>query len=107
MLHTLVALVHDRPGVLNRLVSLLRRRRLNIESITVTRTDRAGVSRIVLTVEAPTITPLVAQLEKLIDVLEVNEAHEVHKLGTLPHASVARNCAPSSLRAHGQADGVA
>ncbi|MFM8528442.1 MAG: ACT domain-containing protein, partial [Ilumatobacteraceae bacterium] len=32
--HTLVVLVEDHPGVLNRVVSLLRRRSFNIDSIT-------------------------------------------------------------------------
>jgi acetolactate synthase-1/3 small subunit len=33
--HTLVVLVEDHPGVLNRVVSLMRRRSFNIDSITV------------------------------------------------------------------------
>ena len=35
--HTLIVMVEDHPGVLNRVVSLLRRRSFNIDSITVVR----------------------------------------------------------------------
>ena len=37
--HTLVALVEDKPGVLNRVASLFRRRAFNIESLTVGHTE--------------------------------------------------------------------
>jgi acetolactate synthase-1/3 small subunit len=38
MKHTLVALVENEPGVLNRVASLFRRRNFNIDSLTVGRT---------------------------------------------------------------------
>jgi len=45
MKHTLVALVENKPGVLNRVASLFRRRNFNIDSLTVgapkTRLSRA------------------------------------------------------------------
>jgi len=71
--HTLVALVQDRPGVLNRAVSVFRRRGINIESLTVTRTEREGLSRMTWIVTADSVAPVLAQLEKLIDVLEVRD----------------------------------
>jgi acetolactate synthase small subunit len=43
---TYVVHVEDKPGVLNRVSSLVRRRGYNIESLTVGHTDTAGVSRI-------------------------------------------------------------
>ena len=43
--HTIVALVQDKPGVLNHITSLFRRRGFNIESITVGRSETAGFSR--------------------------------------------------------------
>lgn len=63
--------VRNHPGVLNRAVSLFRRHGLNIESLTVTRTTREEVSCITWTVATADVTPVVRQLEKLIDVLEV------------------------------------
>ena len=45
MLHTLVVHVDDKPGVLNRVASLFRRRAFNIESLTVGHTETRGVSR--------------------------------------------------------------
>ena len=48
--HTLVVLVEDHPGVLNRVVSLLRRRSFNIDSITVGHSEQPGVSRMTIVV---------------------------------------------------------
>ena len=45
MLHTLVVYVENKPGVLNRVVSLFRRRSFNIDSLTVGRTEKPDVSR--------------------------------------------------------------
>ena len=46
--HTLVLLVEDHPGVLNRVVSLMRRRNFNIDSITVGHSEQPGVSRMTI-----------------------------------------------------------
>jgi acetolactate synthase-1/3 small subunit len=104
MRHTLVALVQDRPGVLNRAVNVFRRFKLNIETLSVTRTEQQDVCRLTLVVETNDIAPVIAQLDKLIDVLEV---HDVRKTGTPPRAALVRSCAPASGRAQAQADGVA
>src|SRR5207248_251202 len=73
--HTLVATVEDRPGALNRVVSVFRRRGFNIASLTVGTTERPGVSRITLVVQADpdTARRVQANLEKLVDVLEVQD----------------------------------
>jgi acetolactate synthase-1/3 small subunit len=52
MLITYVVHVEDKPGVLNRVASLVRRRGYNIESLTVGHTDTPGISRITLVVDA-------------------------------------------------------
>ena len=52
MHHTLVALVEDKPGVLNRVASLFRRRAFNIESLTVGRTDEPGISRMTIVLDS-------------------------------------------------------
>jgi len=120
MKHTLVALVQDRPGVLNRAVSLFRRRGLNIESLTVSRTEREGVSKMTWVVESDNITPVIAQLEKLIEVLDVyeerhadaeNDASTSTTSTTIATASFtdasARTSVPRSMFALSQADGIA
>jgi len=49
---TIIVRVEDRPGSLNRVVSLFRRRAYNIDSLTVARSEQPGVSRITLVVRA-------------------------------------------------------
>lgn len=73
--HTLVALVADRPGVLNRVASLFRRRGFNIESIAVGHTEQKGVSRMTIVVsgDAPTIEQVRKQLDKVIDVIKLSD----------------------------------
>jgi acetolactate synthase-1/3 small subunit len=51
MRHTFVIYVEDKPGVLNRIASLFRRRAFNIESLTVGHTETEGVSRMTVLVE--------------------------------------------------------
>nr|MBA3851824.1 acetolactate synthase small subunit [Chloroflexota bacterium] len=46
--HLLVVLVNDRPGVLNRVSSLLRARDFNIESLAVGHSERPDVSRMTI-----------------------------------------------------------
>jgi acetolactate synthase-1/3 small subunit len=71
--HTLVALVEDKPGVLNRIASLFRRRGFNIESITVGSTEEAKVSRMTIVVDGATtaVEQVRKQLEKVIEVIKV------------------------------------
>ncbi|ACO33531.1 MULTISPECIES: acetolactate synthase small subunit [Acidobacterium] len=75
MLHTFVALVEDKPGVLTRVASLFRRLNINIVSLTVGRSERADVSRITIVAEAsPTAGHrIMASLYKLENVLEVDD----------------------------------
>src|SRR5262249_20072873 len=51
MLHTFVVYVDNKPGVLNRVASLFRRRAFNIESLTVGHTEEPGVSRMTVVVD--------------------------------------------------------
>ena len=52
MLHTFVAYVEDLPGVLTRVASLFRRLNINIHSLTVGRSERAGLSRMTMVCDA-------------------------------------------------------
>ena len=72
---TLLAYLEDKPGVLNRVASLFRRRGFNIESLTVGRTERAGVSRMTLVVrtDEDAARRLEANLYKLVNVLAVED----------------------------------
>ena len=73
--HTVVALVEDHPGVLNRVASLFRRRGFNIDSIAVGGTETDGVSRMTIVVDGSTamVEQVEKQLYKLIDVLKVSD----------------------------------
>lgn len=72
---TFIAHVEDKPGVLNRVVSLFRRRGYNIESLTVGRTHEPGVSRLTMitTADEDTARRLEANLYKLVNVLRVRD----------------------------------
>ena len=71
--YTLVTLVDNRPGVLNRIASLFRRRNFNIDSLTVGRTHRPHVSRMTIVVDArlANVQIIAANLRKLVNVIEV------------------------------------
>lgn len=73
--HTLVVLVEDQPGVLNRVVSLMRRRSFNIDSVTVGHSEQPGVSRMTMVVNAgeEQIEQVCKQLYKVIEVLKVTD----------------------------------
>lgn len=95
MKRTLIALVDDKPGVLNRVTSLFRRRTFNIESLTVGHTAQRGISRMTIVVDSSrTDSEKVAQhLYKLINVVKVEDITE--------QASVARDLALIKVRAEG------
>lgn len=76
--HTLVALVEDKPGVLNRVASLFRRRGFNIESITVGHTEQPGLSRMTIVVSGDfaEVEQVRKQLDKSIPVIRVTDITE-------------------------------
>lgn len=80
--HTLVVLVEDHPGVLNRVVSLLRRRSFNIDTITVGASEQPGVSRMTLVVEGddPQVEQAGKQLYKLLEVLKVTDITDTNAI---------------------------
>jgi acetolactate synthase-1/3 small subunit len=75
MQHTLVALVEDKPGVLNRVASLFRRRAYNIESLTVGHTEKPGISRMTIVVDnnQTNIDNVVSNLYKLVNTIQVTD----------------------------------
>lgn len=79
--HILVALVENKPGVLNRVASLFRRRNFNMDSLTVGRTHREHISRMTIVVDATRNDGwrIASNLFKLVNVIDVqivsNEPH--------------------------------
>ena len=73
--HVLVALVLDKPGVLNRVASLMRARNFNIDSLAVSRTDQPDVSRMTISLHGDDVAVEQAakQLYRLIAVLKVQD----------------------------------
>jgi len=79
--HTLVALVEDKPGVLNRMASVFRRRGFNIESVNVIENINVGSSKLPhltrLTIVFAGSTSKVEQvrkhLENIIDIVNVSD----------------------------------
>jgi acetolactate synthase-1/3 small subunit len=76
--HTIVALVENRPGVLNRIASKWRQRGFNIESLAVGHSEVAGLSRMTFTVDGTTtdIDQVSKQMYKLVEVVKVSDLTE-------------------------------
>ena len=77
--HTFVVYVEDKPGVLNRVASLFRRRAFNIDSLTVGHSETYAVSRMTIVVETDLIGAkrLEANLYKLVNVVRVHDITQV------------------------------
>jgi len=97
MLHTFAVYVDNKPGVLNRVASLVRRRAFNIESLTVGHTEVAGVSRMTVVVDTDEYGArrLEAHLSKIVPV------RRVENITATP--SIARDLALIKVAATGDA----
>lgn len=73
MRHTIVALMEDKPGVLNRVANLFRRRGFNIDSLAVGHSETPGISRMTVVVAGDdrTLEQVAKQLHKLVNVTKV------------------------------------
>jgi acetolactate synthase-1/3 small subunit len=71
----IAALVENKPGVLHGVSNMFRRRGFNIESISVGPTETKGLSRMTIAAKGDekTIEQIVKQMNKLIDVVKVNQ----------------------------------
>ena len=76
--HTIVALVEDKPGVLNRIASLFRRRSFNIQSLAVGGSEHPNLSRMTIVAigDSAQIEQVRKQLDKLINVIKVSDITE-------------------------------
>ena len=72
-LYTISAFTENSPGVLHRITVLLTRRKINIESLTVSETERKGISRftIVVSVNPDLISTIVKQMNRIIEVVDI------------------------------------
>ena len=75
---TIIALVHDKPGVLARISGLFRRRGVNIESLAVGHSEQVGFSRMTFVVGGAenSVKNISSQLNKLIDVVDASDISE-------------------------------
>mgnify|MGYP003246960793 CR=1 FL=1 len=71
--HTLSVLVENRPGVLARIAGLFARRAFNINSLSVSPTERPDISRVTVTadVDEVPLEQIIKQLNKLLHVLKI------------------------------------
>jgi len=97
MLHTFVAYVEDLPGVLTRVASLFRRLNININSLTVGRSERAGLSRMTIVCEASAeaghrIRASLFKLENVVDVDDIAQSANVtRELALIKVGATVRN----------------
>lgn len=101
--HTLVAMMQNKPGVLNRVASLFRQRGFNIESLTVGHTETPGMSRMTIVVDGNTtnVEQVSKQLYKLIEVTKVTEITNERQISrelALIKVSTANNKRPEILQ---------
>ncbi len=75
MRQTIITLVENKPGVLNRVASMFRRRNFNIDSLNVGRTENPAISRMTIVVENEDMPEhlVEANLYKLINVIDVQD----------------------------------
>lgn len=73
--HTIIAWMEDKPGVLNRVAGLFRRRNFNIESLAVGHSETPGISRMTFVVYGTDrdMRQVQTQLDKLINVTRIED----------------------------------
>lgn len=71
--HTIIAWMENKPGVLNRIAGLFRRRNFNIESLVVGHSESPGISRMTFVVSGDKreVHQVQAQLDKLINITKI------------------------------------
>src|SRR5512146_1888906 len=100
MLNTFVVHVEDKPGVLNRVASLFRRRAFNIDSLTVGHSDKPGISRMTIVVDTDEdgAQRLEAHLYKLVNVVRVENITAMPSV--FRDLAMIKVSAPGELRTH-------
>lgn len=82
MRHIISVILENEPGALSRVVGLFSQRGYNIDSLTVAPTQESSLSRITIQIVSNdnTLEQIKKQLNKLIDVVRVNELKKIHIL---------------------------
>lgn len=77
-LKTLIVTVQNRPGVLYKISGLIRKRRFNIESLTVSHSLKPGISQFTIVVngDEAIVEKMSKQLYRIIEVLKIHEVNE-------------------------------
>ncbi len=73
--HTIAITVEDQPGVFTRIAGLFARRSFNIDTITVGKSEKQGISKMIITVigDDRDLERVEKQINKLIDTIKVTE----------------------------------
>lgn len=76
--YTVIAFTENKPGVLYRIADLFLRRKVNIESLTVSETEQTDLSRFTIVVKATreNVEKIVKQLYRIIEVVKVFESDD-------------------------------
>src|SRR2546425_136055 len=102
MVHTFAVYVENKPGVLNRVASLFRRRAFNIESLTVGHTETPGLSRMTVVVDTDEYGArrLEAHLHKLVPVRRAAapRTHQCRRRPSCAKAPASQCGRPSATR---------
>ena len=72
----ILAFMLDRPGVLNKIAMLIRRKMYNVETLTVCKTNQPGVSRMTITLQESSddkMQQMIKQIEKSTEVISAKE----------------------------------
>jgi acetolactate synthase I/III small subunit len=80
--HTLIVFANDKPGALDRIVGVLRRRRAATQTFTLGRSELPGVLRITVVIDDSEVEVdhLIEQLRKLVDVQHIINLASDHAL---------------------------
>ena len=97
--HTVIAWMEDKPGVLNRVAGLFRRRNFNIESLAVGHSETRGISRMTFVVKGTDrdMSQVRTQLNKLINVTNIQDV--TYEPTVIREMALIKVCATNGNRA--------
>ncbi|HLI91556.1 MAG TPA: acetolactate synthase small subunit [Ktedonobacteraceae bacterium] len=96
--HTLIILVEERPGSIDRVIGVLRRRRAHLQSLALGRTEQPDIVRITAVIKDAevSIDHVVEQLRKIVDVRQVRNLMArqavTHELALIKVNGTSENC---------------